>query len=338
MGPQVSYYSPQILMEEDIHGPGIDADGAAFPGVNLYVELGHGRDYAWSATSAGQDIVDTFAVPLCSPGGGPVSLDVRPLPARRPVRGDADADPDRLVGPQPRRLDPGGVDDDADPADRVRPRDRPRADPRATGGLHQPALDLHARARLRARVRALQRPRADPQPPGLLRRAPTTSATRSTGSTPTTSTSRYFNSGHNPIRAPHTDPLFPTWASNQWRGATPSPTVTPDSTGSAQTAQSAHPQAIDQGVLTSWNNKQAPGYNDPATAQQFSSIYRSQLLDLGITARARRRRRKADARPIWSTRWATPAPRICGGSRCSRTCCESSVIRADRRSRPPSQR
>ena len=76
MGPQVSYFAPQILMEEDIHGPGIDADGAAFPGVNLYVELGHGPDYAWSATSAGQNIIDTFAVPLCNPErrGGRKSL------------------------------------------------------------------------------------------------------------------------------------------------------------------------------------------------------------------------------------------------------------------------
>ncbi|HWF72974.1 MAG TPA: penicillin acylase family protein, partial [Solirubrobacteraceae bacterium] len=72
MGPQVSYFSPEILMEEDIHGPGIDADGAAFPGVNLYVELGHGPDYAWSATSAGQNIIDTFAAPLCNPNGGTV--------------------------------------------------------------------------------------------------------------------------------------------------------------------------------------------------------------------------------------------------------------------------
>jgi len=65
MGPQVGYYNPQILMEEDLHGPGIDARGAAFPGVNLYVELGHGRDYAWSATTATSDNVDTFAEVLC---------------------------------------------------------------------------------------------------------------------------------------------------------------------------------------------------------------------------------------------------------------------------------
>jgi acyl-homoserine lactone acylase PvdQ len=65
MGPQVGYYNPQILLEEDLHGPGIDARGAAFPGVNLYVELGHGRDYAWSATTATADNVDTFAEVLC---------------------------------------------------------------------------------------------------------------------------------------------------------------------------------------------------------------------------------------------------------------------------------
>ena len=35
LGPQVGYYDPEILMEEDLHGPGIDARGAAFPGVNL---------------------------------------------------------------------------------------------------------------------------------------------------------------------------------------------------------------------------------------------------------------------------------------------------------------
>ncbi|HEV2982214.1 MAG TPA: penicillin acylase family protein [Solirubrobacteraceae bacterium] len=65
MGPQVGYFVPEVLMEEDLHGPEIDARGAAFPGVNLYVELGHGRDYAWSATTATSDNVDTFAEVLC---------------------------------------------------------------------------------------------------------------------------------------------------------------------------------------------------------------------------------------------------------------------------------
>ncbi len=37
--------------------------------------LGRGRDYAWSATSAGQDIIDTFAVPLCEPDGSAPTID-----------------------------------------------------------------------------------------------------------------------------------------------------------------------------------------------------------------------------------------------------------------------
>src|SRR3954454_7190695 len=65
IGPQVGYYVPEILMEEELHGPGFDARGAAFPGVNLMVQLGHGRDYAWSATTATSDNVDTFAEVLC---------------------------------------------------------------------------------------------------------------------------------------------------------------------------------------------------------------------------------------------------------------------------------
>jgi acyl-homoserine lactone acylase PvdQ len=65
LGPQVGYYVPQILMEQDIHGGGFDARGATFPGVNVIVQLGHGTDYAWSATTADTDNVDTFAEVLC---------------------------------------------------------------------------------------------------------------------------------------------------------------------------------------------------------------------------------------------------------------------------------
>ena len=65
MGPQVGYYMPQVLMEEELHGPGIDTRGAAFAGINLVVQLGRGRDYAWSATSASADLTDTFAEELC---------------------------------------------------------------------------------------------------------------------------------------------------------------------------------------------------------------------------------------------------------------------------------
>jgi len=74
-GPQTGYFSPQILMELDLHGPGIDARGVGFPGISQYVLLGRGADYAWSAPSASGDQVDTFAEKLCDPEGGEATVD-----------------------------------------------------------------------------------------------------------------------------------------------------------------------------------------------------------------------------------------------------------------------
>jgi len=64
-GPQVGYSFPGILLELDLHGGGIDARGASFPGLSFYVLLGRGKDFAWSATSANSDIVDQYVETLC---------------------------------------------------------------------------------------------------------------------------------------------------------------------------------------------------------------------------------------------------------------------------------
>ncbi len=69
-GPQTGYFMPQLLVEKDVHGPGIDARGASFAGVDVYVQLGRGTNYAWSATSSGADNVDQWVLELCVPGGG----------------------------------------------------------------------------------------------------------------------------------------------------------------------------------------------------------------------------------------------------------------------------
>ena len=65
-GPQVGYAFPELLLELDLHGGGIDARGAAFPGVSFYILVGRGKDFAWSATSSGSDIVDQFVETLCN--------------------------------------------------------------------------------------------------------------------------------------------------------------------------------------------------------------------------------------------------------------------------------
>ena len=64
-GPQVGYTYPGLLLELDLHGGGIDARGASFPGLSFYVLLGRGKDFAWSATSANSDIVDQYVETLC---------------------------------------------------------------------------------------------------------------------------------------------------------------------------------------------------------------------------------------------------------------------------------
>ncbi|CAN5385414.1 hypothetical protein BH23ACT9_BH23ACT9_05290 [soil metagenome] len=74
-GPQTGYFTPQLLVETDIHAPGLDARGVAFAGTNIYVQLGRGRDYAWSATSASGDLVDEWALELCEPGGGSPTIE-----------------------------------------------------------------------------------------------------------------------------------------------------------------------------------------------------------------------------------------------------------------------
>jgi acyl-homoserine lactone acylase PvdQ len=53
----------------------IAARGTAFAGTNLFVQLGRGTNYAWSATSAGGDNVDQWVLELCDPDGSDPTLE-----------------------------------------------------------------------------------------------------------------------------------------------------------------------------------------------------------------------------------------------------------------------
>jgi acyl-homoserine lactone acylase PvdQ len=64
-GPQIGYNYPGLTMEMQLTSPSINVEGvtsAPFPG---YMLIGHGVGYAWSLTSAGADIIDTYAEKLC---------------------------------------------------------------------------------------------------------------------------------------------------------------------------------------------------------------------------------------------------------------------------------
>ncbi|MBV9606332.1 MAG: penicillin acylase family protein, partial [Solirubrobacterales bacterium] len=283
MGPQVSYFSPEILMEEDIHGPGIDARGAAFPGTNLYVQLGHGQDYAWSATSSGQNIIDTFAAPLCSPSGGAVSLS-----SDYYLLNGQCVQMETLTRSESWQPNLG----DSTPAGSVTFQTK-----RTAYGIVIARGTIKGKPVVYANLRSTYMHELDSavgfemfNEPALMRNPQDfMNAAYHIGYTfnwfyADDQHIAYFNSGQNPVRAAHTNPLFPTWAQYAWPGLHPAAQMTPASLTEEQTPQSAHPQTVDQPYITSWNNKQAPGYNDTATAEEYSSIYRSQLLDSNINA------------------------------------------------------
>jgi acyl-homoserine lactone acylase PvdQ len=75
-GPQIGYSAPELLTEKDVHGPGIDARGVGFLGVDFYVLLGRGDRYAWSATSSGADNVDQIVLERCSTAATGAGIDV----------------------------------------------------------------------------------------------------------------------------------------------------------------------------------------------------------------------------------------------------------------------
>src|SRR5581483_6960130 len=67
MGPQLGYYYPEIVEQMDLHGPDYQAQGAAVPGLSMYILIGRTPNYAWSLTSAGHDVRDVFVEQLCEP-------------------------------------------------------------------------------------------------------------------------------------------------------------------------------------------------------------------------------------------------------------------------------
>ncbi len=64
-GPQIGYFYPGLTLEMDLHGPNYEARGATSAPLPGYILIGRGPDYAWSLTSAGLDIIDTYVETLC---------------------------------------------------------------------------------------------------------------------------------------------------------------------------------------------------------------------------------------------------------------------------------
>jgi acyl-homoserine lactone acylase PvdQ len=258
-GPQVSYFAPGILMQEDLHAPNYAAEGASFPGTG-FIELGRGEDYAWSATSAGSDLTDQRLELICNPHGGKVP----PTGTFYMFRGKCipmtnERFPDGTVGgallTHKIHLTVHGV---------------VQGWTTALGG--KPVAVVNQRATYNHDVDSVI---------GFMRwgePALTHSATSwMIGASKIDYTfnwfyvdSRniaYYVSGLDPVRPSFVDPNLPTWGTGgaEWRGFLPA---------------SKHVHEIDppQGFFDSWNNKPAPLFSASDGEYGYGPVYRVQML------------------------------------------------------------
>jgi acyl-homoserine lactone acylase PvdQ len=276
-GPQTGYFSPQLLMLEELQGPGISARGAAFAGINLYVQLGRGQDYAWSATSAGQDITDTYAVQLCEPGGGTASLSSRgylfhgTCTAMDVLR--------RNNSWQPTVADPTAAGSYS--LITYRTKYGLVTHTGLVGGV--PTAFTSLRSTYRHEADSAIGFQAFNDPAAMGDAAAFTAAASAIGYAfnwfyVNSTQAAYFNSGANPVRQAGADPNLPMRgdAAHEWVGWNPA-----DNTAS-YTPASAHPQSVNQDYYVSWNNKQALGYGAADGNFSFGAVHRADLLDDGI--------------------------------------------------------
>ncbi|MEU8826369.1 penicillin acylase family protein [Streptomyces sp. NPDC048636] len=271
-GPQTGYFAPQLLMLQEIQGPGISARGASFAGVGMYVQLGRGQDYAWSATTSGQDITDTYAVDLCSPDGGTPTKDATHY------RYHGDCVPMEKLERR-NAWKPTVADSTAAGSYRLQMY-------RTKYGLVTHRATVGGKPVAYTSLRATYRHEADSiigfqmlNDPGHVKDPKSfQTATQNINYTfnwfyADSRQTAYYNSGLNPARAADIDSSLPVKAepAYEWREFDPT-----DNTA-AYTPPSEHPQSIDQDYYISWNNKLAKDY--AASGFGNGSVHRGNLLD-----------------------------------------------------------
>ena len=273
-GPQTGYFAPQLLMAQELQGPGISARGVAFAGLNMYVLLGRGQDYAWSATSSGHDITDMYALPLCTTDGSAPGLDadhyrydgqclameeLSHVNTWRPSVADGTAAGSYRLVAQRTRLGlvawRGTVDGKPYAFTQLRSTYRHEAESAIGFQMFNDPAVMGDAAAFRASAA-----RVDYAFNWFYVNS------RESG---------FFTSGRNPVRAPGSDPNLPMKgeAAYRWQGYEPA-------TNDADYAATAtHPQSTDQDYYISWNNKVAKDFGAADGIFSFGAVHRADLLD-----------------------------------------------------------
>jgi acyl-homoserine lactone acylase PvdQ len=265
-GPQVSYFAPQILSQEEISTPGYHAEGASFPGTGI-VELGRGTDYAWSATSAGSDLIDQRLELICDPHGKkPTATE-----AYYRYKGKCVA-MKKEVFTESGVTKPGGMGAPVTIHHDIYLTRHGVVQGWTTARHGKPVAVVNQRSTFNHDVDSVV---------GFLRwgEPKLTHSVKSweKGASEISYTfnwlyvndkhDAYYVSGRDPIRNPHANPNLPTWGTgdSEWRGFLPS-------------SKHVHETDPKQGFFVSWNNKPAPGFSAADDQYGYGPTYRSQML------------------------------------------------------------
>ncbi len=278
-GAQAGYFQPEIFWTVDAHGPGFDVRGANIPGTGPYVELGRGRDYAWSATSAGQDITDVYALDLCNADGSKATLASTAYRFRG--RCEAMEAVDRRESWTPSLADPT-------PAGSVTFRKL-----RTKLGLVTAKATIRGVPVVYTELRSTYQHELDSAPGFQAFNDPeivhdVTSFQQAAAKVGYTfnwfyaddKDIGYINTGANPIRARGVDGLLPIRYApgREWRG------FDPETNLATYQPVAQRPQAINPDVLVSWNNKQGAHC---CGGSEYTPIWRSTLLTDRLAAGTR---------------------------------------------------
>jgi acyl-homoserine lactone acylase PvdQ len=278
-GPQAAYFSPQILMDYELHSPTIHARGAGFPGLSAIVIMGRTQNYAWTPTAGGSDMIDTYVVELCDPDGGEpdegeyhyrykgecVPMDRRVIrmaedaPVDLPGRENLpDIIAERTVhGPVVARGKVGGT-------------------PVAVASKRSTYLK-----EVDAAVSILKMNRNEARTPEQFVEIFHESHNLSTNwGYINDEDIAYVHGGLYPMRPSSVDPDFPVWGSGQWEWKT-------DAAGDDRYLPSSRvPHEVNpkRDYVVSWNNRPARDWGSSDANWSYSSLYRSDMLIDGVLA------------------------------------------------------
>ena len=278
-GPQTGYFAPQLLMLEEIEGPGISARGVSFAGLNFYVEIGRGPSYSWSATSGEQGTEDTFAVTLCNTNGTAATT------SSTAYLYNGVCTPMQQIE-QTDSWSPTLADETAAGSYDLVMYNTNYGLEEYTATINgvPVAYTVQRSSYMNEGMSVIgfmmfNNP-ADMATPAQFQTAASNIGYDFNWFYVNSKDTAYFNSGMNPVRAPSMDPNLPAWgnSTDEWTGWNPA-NDTADYTPASQ-----HPNSIDQDYYVSWNNKQALDYSAADGNYSYGPVQRVDLLNNGIKA------------------------------------------------------